>query len=577
MNIYASIGRILPACLFAIASAAAAAAPPSLPGLWHATLQTAAGSYTLELSVKQDPQGAFSAALESIDQAPGEMIAVGGVELRQDQLTLKIDALGAAYEGRFDAGQDAWLGTWRQGRALPLTWLRGPVPASPKIAGIDGDWRATLNRNGTDLHLILHIRSAERGTRAKLDSPDMGIAGLEVTGLRREGNRIYLRVPEASVVFEGELGDNATSLNGRWQRQGMPSATLRFTRPAESVAVAAPRPQTPRAPFAYQVREVRFANPQANITLAGTLTLPPGRGPFAAAVLISGSGPADRDQTMFGHQPFAVLADHLTRQGIAVLRCDVRGVGGSGGRFDGVVNADLAGDVRAAVDFLRVQPGIDPRAVGLIGHSQGGIVGPLAALHNPAVAYLVLLAAPATSMAELLLAQRRMTVAMLGQGGTASAAHEAALVKLFEASAKASDRAAAQALLDAMLTPDVLRQLGVSDALKPALVGELSSDWLRDVLRYDAPATLGALTIPLLALNGSLDRQVPAAANLAAIGSASARNRDATTLQLAGLNHLFQGARSGAIAEYAEIGETFSPAALDAVSGWISARFGGLH
>ncbi|MDL2357300.1 MAG: alpha/beta fold hydrolase, partial [Pseudomonadota bacterium] len=535
MNSNASIGRILLACVFAVTGAAAAAPAPSLPGLWHATLQTAAGSYTLELSVKQDPQGAFSASLESIDQAPGEAIAVGGVELHEDQLTLKIDALGAAYEGRFDAGQDAWLGNWRQGRALPLAWLRGPVPTAPNIAGIDGDWRATLNRNGTDLHLILHVRSSARGTRAKLDSPDMGIAGLDVTGLRREGNRIYLRVPEASVVFEGELGDGATSLSGRWQRQGMPGATLRFTRPAQPVAaaLAAPRPQTPRAPFAYRVQEVRFANPQANITLAGTLTLPPGRGPFAAAVLISGSGPADRDQAMFGHRPFAVLADHLTRQGIAVLRCDVRGVGDSGGRFDGAVNADLAGDVRAAVQFLRGQPGIDPKAVGLIGHSQGGIVGPLAALHNPAVAYVVLLAAPATSMAELLLAQRRMTVAMMGQGGTASADHEAALATLFAASALAQDRAAAQALIGAMLTPELLRRLDASEAQKPGLVGELSSDWLRDVLRYDAPATLGALTVPLLALNGSLDRQVPAAANLAAIRLASAGNRDATTLQLA--------------------------------------------
>lgn len=575
MNIYASIGRILLACLFAIASAAAAAAPPSLPGLWHATLQTAAGSYALELSVRQDAQGTLSASLESVDQAPGQAIAISGIALDKDQLTLKIDDLGAAYEGQFDASQDAWRGTWRQGRALPLTWLRGPVPQLPQVGGVDGDWRATLNRNGVDLRLILHIRSSAHGTRAKLDSPDMGIAGLEVAELRRDGDRIHFRVPQASAVFDGELSDKASSLSGRWQRQGMPSATLRFSRPMEAAPLAAARPQTPHAPFAYRVEPVRFANAQSRNSLAGTLTLPAGSGPFAAAILVSGSGPQDRDETLFGHKPFAVLADHLTRQGIAVLRFDDRGVGESGGLFDGASNADLAGDVRAAVDFLIAQPGINPKAVGLIGHSQGGIVGPLAALHNPAVGYLVLLAAPATGMAEVLLVQRRLTAAMQGQAGASLATHEAALVTLLEASARAPDRAAATARVGALLTPELMRQLGQADTQKPALVGELTSDWLRDVLHYDAPATLGGLTIPILALNGSLDRQVPAEANLAAIRQASAANRDVTTLQLAGLNHLFQGARSGAIAEYAEISETFAHSALGTISGWITARFGG--
>lgn len=277
---------------------------------------------------------------------------------------------------------------------------------------------------------------------------------------------------------------------------------------------------------------------------------------------------------MFGHKPFAVLADHLTRQGIAVLRFDVRGAGESGGQFDGASNADLGGDVRAAVHFLAARPDIDPKAIGLIGHSQGGIVGPLAALNEPAVGYLVLLAAPATTMAELLLAQRRMTVAMLGQAGAAPAGSEALLAGLFAATASAPDRAAAQARVGAMLTPEATRKLGMAEAQKPALIGELASDWLRDVLRYDAPATLGAMTMPLLALNGSLDRQVPAAANLAAIRQAIAANGDATTQQLAGLNHLFQGARSGAIAEYADISETFSPVALNTISSWITARFG---
>lgn len=582
MNLVDSIGRTLLACLFAClfacltaaVSAAAAAPAPRLAGQWHAMLQTAAGSYALELSVRQDAQGVLTASLESVDQAPGEAIPVSEVVFDNDQLTLRIDALGAAYEGRFDAGRDAWQGHWRQGRAMPLTWERGPLAPAPTVAGIDGDWRGTLSRNGADLRLVLHVRTSARGTRAKLDSPDMGIAGLDVAELTREGERIGLKIPQASVVFNGELSDQATTLSGQWQRQGMPAATVRFTRPAQASVAAAPRPQTPLPPFAYRVEQVRFANPRAGIALAGTLTLPPGCGHCAAAVLVSGSGPQDRDETLFGHKPFAVLADHLTRQGIAVLRFDVRGVGESGGRFDGASNADLASDVRAAVDFLAARREVDPKAVGLIGHSQGGIVGPLAALHNPAVGYLVLLAAPGTSMSQLLLAQRRLTVAALGPNAGAPATHDAALATLFDAAAKAADRAQAQARVGAMLTPELLRRLGADETQKTALIGELTGDWLRDVLRYDAPATLSALRIPILALNGSVDRQVPAEANLAAIARASAGNQDVTTLQMAGMNHLFQRSRSGAIAEYAGISETFAPAALDAISGWIAARFG---
>lgn len=587
MNRVDSIGRTLLACLFACLSFAATAAQlaaPTLAGKWHATMQTAAGSYALELSVKRDAQGGLTASLESVDQAPGEAIPVSGVSLDQDQLTLTIDALGAAYVGRFDAALDTWQGHWRQGREMPLNWERGPLAQTPTVAGIDGDWRASLNRNGADLRLVLHVRTSSHGTRAKLDSPDMGIAGLDVVELTRDGERIGLKIPQASVVFKGELsegaGNHATALSGRWQRQGMPTATVRFTRPAQPPVAAAARPQTPAPPFAYRVEQVRFANPRAGITLAGTLSLPPaGAGVrYAAAVLVSGSGPQDRDETLSGHKPFAVLADHLTRQGIAVLRFDVRGVGESGGRFDGAGNADLASDVRAAVDYLVARRDVDPQAIGLIGHSQGGIVAPLAALNNPAVGYLVLLAAPGTSMSQLLLAQRQMTVASLRPADAASATTTQrqgdALATLFEASARAPDRAQAAERVGALLTPELLRQLGADETQKSALIGELTGDWLRDVLRYDAAATLKGLRVPILALGGSVDRQVPTAENLAAIGRAGAGNRDVTTLELPGLNHMFQRARSGAIAEYAEITETFAPAALDVISGWIVQRFG---
>ncbi|QBB69968.1 alpha/beta fold hydrolase [Pseudolysobacter antarcticus] len=575
MNRFLWIKNLVLAGVMAVAPCAYATgdASPNVPGKWHGSMQTASGTFALELTIQQDEHGTLSAALESVDQAPGQFIHVSRVEQEKDQLKLELDTLSASYAGHFDAKKDAWIGNWQQGPVLPLTWLRGPLPPQPAIDGIDGIWRATLTRNASELRLILRISTSTRGTRAKLDSPDMGIAGLDVTDLSRDGEHVHFRVPLAGVDFVGKLDDNTTSLSGLWRREGQPQATINFTRSAESAHTSMQRPQTPHAPFEYAVESVRFDNTAANILLASTLTLPRGAGPFPAAVLISGSGPQDRDESLSGHKPFVVLADHLTRNGIAVLRFDDRGVGESGGNFTAAADLDFASDVRAAVDFLGTRREINRNAIGLIGHSQGGIVGPIAAVNNPSIAYLVLLAAPATSMTELLLAQRRLTGVMQGQTEASLRANEPALAKIYAAMGKAPDRAAAQAEIRALLTSKLLQQLGSSETQKSALVDQLSSDWLRDLLHYDPIAILGAINIPILALNGSLDNQVPASTNLAAIRRATSNNPDVTAQQLPGLNHLFQNAHSGAIAEYAEISETFAPTALRLIGDWINARF----
>lgn len=572
MNFLHSLARRAAACVFLTSTLVHAAGNPApLAGTWHATLQTSSAGLALELTVRQDPGGAFSASLESVDQAPGQPIAVEHVTLDQEKLTLSLAAIGAGYEGRYQAATGAWQGEWRQGRTLPLTWLPGPVPAAPAIAGIDGDWRATLERNGSKLRLVLHVSTGSRGTRARLDSPDIGVTGMDVGELRRDGARVRFRVPLAEVVFVGSLDDAGASLEGRWRRQGLPEARVRFVRDGAGAAAVKPSQAAAPAP-PYTASEVRFANADAGIMLAGTLTMPAGAGPHPAAILISGTGPHDRDATTLGHKPFAVLADSLSRRGIAVLRVDERGVGASGGSFDGATNADFTSDVQAAVRFLAQQDGIASKAIGLIGHSQGGAVGPLAAQGNPQVAFLVLLAAPGTPIPELLLAQRRMTGVTQGQSGPTLARNEAALTALFAAAALAPDRPAARASLTALLTPARLKALGITALQGPALVDELSADWLRDLLRYDARRTLAGVTAPILALNGSLDRQVPAAANLAAIRRASAGNRDVTVAELPSLNHLFQHAKTGLMSEYGEIGESFAASAMELIGDWITAH-----
>ena len=574
MNRMHCIARIVLVCVLLFSGQARAADAPALAGQWHATLQTAAGALALELTVTQSAQGVLAASLESLDQNPGEPIRVSQVKLDQDRLTLSIDSLSAKYEGRYDAAKDQWDGQWRQGRTLSLVWLRGRAPSTPLISGLDGDWNATLERNGASLRLILHVLTDKRGTRARMDSPDMGLVGMDVTELRREGTRVHLRVPLASVSFDATLDETGRILGGSWRRAGMAEVQLRFTRAAAAAPAADQRRQTPRAPLGYSVTPVHFASTAAEIMLSGTLTRPFSSDACPAVVLLSGTGPQDRDEAMFGHRPFWVLADYLTRRGIAVLRVDDRGVGGSGGVFERAKNADFAADARSAVAFLAQQPGIDAGAIGLIGHSQGGAVATLAAAHNRSVAYLVLLAAPATSIEDLLLAQRRATGVTQGMSGPALAANEAAMSLLLRTVARAPDRNAAADSLAVLMTPDLLSSLGITQMQQPALIDEISADWLRDLLRYDARAELRAQSVPMLALYGGLDTQVAAASNIAAFRAATVGKPGVDVRELAGINHMFQHARSGRISEYPEIEETFAPTAMEAISGWIGGQFG---
>ena len=568
------IARIVLVCVLLFSGQSRAADAPALTGQWHATLQTAAGALALELTVTQSAQGVLAASLESLDQNPGEPIRVSQVKLDQDRLTLSIDSLSAKYEGRYDAAKDQWDGQWRQGRTLSLVWLRGRAPSTPLISGLDGDWNATLERNGASLRLILHVLTDKRGTRARMDSPDMGLVGMDVTELRREGTRVHLRVPLASVSFDATLDETGRILGGSWRRAGMAEVQLRFTRAAAAAPAADQRRQTPRAPLGYSVTPVHFASTAAEIMLSGTLTRPFSSDACPAVVLLSGTGPQDRDEAMFGHRPFWVLADYLTRRGIAVLRVDDRGVGGSGGVFERAKNADFAADARSAVAFLAQQPGIDAGAIGLIGHSQGGAVATLAAAHNRSVAYLVLLAAPATSIEDLLLAQRRATGVTQGMSGPALAANEAAMSLLLRTVARAPDRNAAADSLAVLMTPDLLSSLGITQMQQPALIDEISADWLSDLLRYDARAELRAQSVPMLALYGGLDTQVAAASNIAAFRAATVGKPGVDVRELAGINHMFQHARSGRISEYPEIEETFAPTAMEAISGWIGGQFG---
>ncbi|MEW6750879.1 MAG: alpha/beta fold hydrolase [Candidatus Latescibacterota bacterium] len=357
------------------------------------------------------------------------------------------------------------------------------------------------------------------------------------------------------------------------------------------------RPQDPRPPFPYDVQEVTYFNAAEGLLLAGTLTVPPGPGPFPAAVLVSGSGPHDRDGQVAGHRPFRVLADQLARQGVAVLRYDDRGVGGSEGDFGSATALDYVVDALAGVDFLAGQPRVDGGHVGIIGHSEGGLVAPLAAAESDQVAYVVLLAGPGIYGADLLLLQQLLIGQAEGVPAEELAIDQLLSTLYFEVLAAPTGAFQAEMGLrriwDGFLAGEILpealsqeqraallaRLLALGPVEREALtrlsfesrLPQLLSPAFRFLVTYDPVPALEGLRVPVLAVNGSLDLQVPAHPNLDAIARALAAggNPDYAVVELPGLNHLFQTAATGAPSEYARIAQTLAPALLELVGNWI--------
>jgi pimeloyl-ACP methyl ester carboxylesterase len=571
------MNRLLAFWALLLAALAGGAAPAQAPsgwgGDWHGTLATPYGPLRLLLTIHEGAGGALTAELESLDQGPGVRIPVDPIAIAQGRLTFAIPMIGASYEGVWHPETSRFSGTFRQGTALPLDLERGAGPARPVIAGLNGRWEGSVRRNGVDLRLIVRIASDPRGTIASLDAPDQLAMGLPVTDLVRDGATVSFTVPASGAHYVGTLSPDGSRMSGRWTLPGAPDAEVVFVRNDRAAGPPA-RPQTPRPPFPYRSEEVRIPNPRAaGVILACTLTEPAERGPFAGAVLITGSGGQDRDEALLGHRPFAVLADHLSRAGIAVLRCDDRGVAGSTGSQADSTSADFATDANAAFAWLHARPEIDRRSVGFIGHSEGGMIGPLAMRDNPDVAFLVMLAGPGTDIPALMRAQRRA----IGESQGMSAADLDRTAPLGDAlfAIAASDRspAEAEAAARAYLTDERLRAAGIPVAQRDAMIAPMLSPWFRYFLRYDPAPLLRRIRVPVLALNGALDRQVIARENLPAIRAALANDRDVTVTELPGLNHLFQHARTGAVGEYREIEETMAPEVLDLVASWIRARF----
>lgn len=453
--------------------------------------------------------------------------------------------------------------------------------AAPAPQAFQGAWSGMLEAGAARLRLVFHVSAGAGGALSgTMDSPDQGAAGIPATSVTVQGRTLRFAVANLGMTYEGTLSADGTALQGTFT-QGAARLPLALTR---GEAPAAPeRPQEPRPPFPYRQEEVTIPGAATGVTLSGTLTLPQGAGPFPAVVLVSGSGPQDRDESLMGHKPFLVLADHLTRKGIAVLRYDDRGVGKSTGAHAAATSEDFTGDALAAVAFLKARR--DVGAVGIVGHSEGGLIGPLAASRSAEVAFVVMLAGPGLPGEDILYAQGELIGRAGGATEAAVAVNRRIQEAMFAVVRAQPDTAAAvtelqHALQETLASLPAEVRRGMEGELTPAAldaqIRQVNSPWFRFFLTYDPRPTLEKVPVPVLALNGALDLQVPAEANLREVEAALKRggNRDVTTRLLPGLNHLFQTARTGSPSEYAQITETMSPTALEAVSSWILERFG---
>ncbi len=442
-----------------------------------------------------------------------------------------------------------------------------------------GIWQGTLKIQGMELRLVFKIEKAEGGGyTATWDSPDQGATDLPMDSVTVEEDAIVMINNKAGVEVRGTLQPDGKHMQAVLKQAGMElPLELEKVEKVEEIK----RPQIPQKPFPYREEEVSYENTGAGITIAGTLTLPQGEGPFPAALLITGSGAQDRDETILGHKPFLVLADHLTRRGMAVLRVDDRGVGGTTGALSESTTEDLAGDVLTGVSFLKGRKEIDPQRIGLIGHSEGGIIAPMAAARSEDVAFIVLMAGTGLTGEEILYMQSEL---IARAGGTSEEDIQKSLdeaKRIYSVLKSGQDKMAMEQALRRMYEEDMAKlseeerkKEELSEEAIEAQFKQILSDWFLYFLTYDPRPVLKDVRCPVLALNGEKDLQVPPQENLAEIGKAleAGGNRDVTLKELPGLNHLFQTAETGAVSDYGKIEETISPAVLQLIGDWILER-----
>lgn len=448
---------------------------------------------------------------------------------------------------------------------------------------ITGQWNGVLKVQGTQLRVVFNVTADNGELKSTMDSPDQGAKGIPTTATTFENSTLKITIINAGIEYTGTLGDD-NIIVGAFKQAGQ-SFPMNLSRGAiekeaiEKEVIA--RPQEPRKPYPYYSEDITFENKEAGITLAGTLTLPKENGLFPVVILISGSGPQNRDEELLGHKPFLVLSDFLTRNGIAVLRYDDRGTAQSEGDFKAATSADFATDVESAIEYLKTRKEIDKKQIGLIGHSEGGIIAPMVANKSKDVAFIVLLAGTGLPGDQILLSQQRLIGKASGVRDELLQENELINKKAFDVVKKSNSLEQLEDDLTNLLNKflvdnpitDIPQGMSSDDFVKLQIT-QVVNPWMQYFIKYDPSLALEKVKCPVLALGGEKDLQVPSKENLEAIKIALAKggNKKVTIKELPNLNHLFQESITGTPNEYATIEQTFSPIALNEILKWIKAQ-----
>ncbi len=542
-------------------------------GDWSGALQVGDAQLHLVLHLKKNAQGEWQATLDSLDQAVYGMEA-SGVKRGEDTLAFELASVGAHFQGKISPDNKSIRGIWEQGgTGLPLRFEKRAAGAEKStarpISKVEGTWQGAIETGNMRMRLQLHLNHDDKGALiASVDSLDQGIQGIPASKVTERAGELRFELSAFGAEYLGTLSATKNEIAGHWSQNGN-DEKLDFKRSDQILELR--RPQNPAKPYPYKDEEISFAAGDGKATLAGTLTLPPGTGPFPGAILIGGTGPVDRDETVAGHKPFLVLADSLARKGIAILRYDKRGIAQSKGDYAEATMQDFAQDVQAALAFMKSRKEVDAKRLGIIGHSEGGILASLVATRSQDMRWLVLLATPATTGENTLLRQSEL-IARAGGLPEEQIVHSLEFDRrAYAAVREERNTAALGKKLDLLV-----KQSGLGEAMPPAALQAqirfMTSPWFRQFLDYDPEPVLEKLQCPVLALSGDRDLQVDSTENVPLLRKASeaSENKDFTVVEIAGVNHLFQTAQSGSPALYGAIEETMAPEVLTAVANWVS-------
>lgn len=442
-----------------------------------------------------------------------------------------------------------------------------------------GTWYGTLDVQGKKLSLIFHLSKTGDGYSSTMDSPQQNAMGIPMAKTTYNDQTLIVEAPNMGMKYTATFLPDQHQITGTFEQGGLKLPLVLNTKAEKSAVTTLPtRSQDPKD-FPYKQEEVSFNNSKGGNTLAGTLTLPAAGKASKIVVLITGSGPQDRNENLLNHRPFLVLSDWLTRNGIAVLRYDDRGIGKSTGNFNTATSADFADDAEAAVNYINSRADLKQLSIGLIGHSEGGMIAPMVASRNKTVKFIVLMAGPGIPLDQLMLQQARDIGKLTGV--SAKTMEKSAAVNTQAFAAMKKYQSLPQALYNKKI--DSLARLEISkdpdpkikemniDELVTSGTKALKTPWMRYFISFDPSVYLTKVHCPVLALNGTLDSQVAAKPNLSAIQAALQKggNKKFEIVPMEGLNHLFQKAKTGAPDEYEQIDETINPAVLQKITSWI--------